>query len=262
MTISESYTMNLEPFSITNVCKGSNQAMIYGWRGCDYLDIAEALNAPGSPLQKAFNYKIGVHKLNENEEDCKKRLYTCEGRKIEQITLSLEDIPGENSTDETVLNNRDNVRKRRECKAALVNIVLENYKRSLEKLPPIKILFIAERANSKYAADPVAISSKEASLNGRVTHKELRRCYKLVHYSQNPDIAQIAKETIQFVKLNEANGSFTLSAIDPYWEKPEWKPAWEARLANPGTTPAKATPWRQELEMRAVSFKKMLETKK
>lgn len=242
--------------SVELICGNSNQVMVYGWSNCQYEEIADTLCEPDSPIKKVFSYKIGVNKPSEDPEDHKQRVLTYEGRMIEQIVIPMDDLPGADSQDEKMLNERDNRRKRRDCKGALVNIVLENFKRSREGLPLIKVIFITDRFDNKHSITPQTIASKDSVLTRKVTHGELRRCYKLACEQKNDALATIAKETFVFVHLIKAQGIYGLKPVSPFWANPEWAKAWSDRKAQPPAAqiPRTIHPWQKELDDRIAAY--------
>lgn len=69
---------------------------------------------------------------------------------------------------------------------------------------------------------------------------------------QNPELAGVANATFTFARLKETNGSFALEPLSPFWDTPEWKVGWSARMAQRQikSSPGTAYPWRKELQDR------------
>lgn len=133
------------------------------------------------------------------------------------------------------------------CKHTISDLVLENYKRSLENKPIIPLIFCVGKDNAMY--DLKEIASKDEDLNSWVSHSELRRCYKLYAKWEetNPAIQKIAELTFKFVKLEtNVKGETELKQVPPFWKDPEWKALWEERKKNTAKKagrPKKNQPW-------------------
>ena len=94
--------------SYRSIAKGSEQMVLYGWQKC-LFEVLDS-NRLVIKIKKIITYRIG---------DLSRCIKTLEERTIEQIQLDdSEDI--------------DQI-----CKAGIVNLILENYKRKKEDLPII-----------------------------------------------------------------------------------------------------------------------------
>ena len=140
------------------------------------------------------------------------------------------------------------------CKAAIVNLMLENYKRKQEHKPLIPLIFCYDIEDKKRIITPESIASRETNCNKVITNKELRICHKLCcELEKDPElkaIAEVAKESIKFVKLvgNDAT-EYKLELIHPFWESPEWETKWKERIATKHSAdPSKAILWRDYLK--------------
>lgn len=110
----------------------------------------------------------------------------------------------------------------RSCKKVLVYQVLDNWK--TKKNVPIIFCVGAEDFASPTAEE---ICSKETKLNCRVTHKEIRRAYRLCYDPQvDEEIRKVAQKAFVFIVVDSENlwqnpnGSLTL--ISAPWEDPRW----------------------------------------
>ena len=212
--------------SLSKICKGSDQAMIYGWRHCGYYLMSSGIEFDyQGPIKKAYKYAVG----DRTDPTIGEVVTTLEGRRMNLIDYD---------TSEKELS--------RTCKTALANVVLENYKRQKEGLPLIPIIFCIDITNNKQPYSIEKICSKEAKLNGQITHRELRRAYKLCTHP-NPKIRAIALQTFKFTKLCVSTVALSLEQIPAPWgtsvESPEkvsstFASDWQARKKNPNPNPS------------------------
>lgn len=187
--------------SVMSICKGANQVMVYGWSHCNYVFAAEVISMATTisflnfPIKKVHNHLIG-------DPDSRDRRTTHEGRKLNLIAYDKSDYTHGIG---------------RMCKTAITNLVLENYKRAKEGLPLIPVLFCIDIVNNPKPWSIQNICSKAPENNKQITHKELRRAFKLCHL-ENEEIRRIARETFKFVKVGEKG----LEAIDAPWASPDF----------------------------------------
>lgn len=190
--------------SLTVICQWSKQVVVYGPHHCGYSKIAHAINMDSSSIvKKSFTWSIADPLVTDDWS-----LKTFEGRKMHQLAFE----PGYTET------------IGRLCKTGLTDVVLENYKREKEDLPLIPVLFCIDITDNPRPFLPAAILSKVDGLNGQITHKEIRRAFKLCTHP-NADIRRIALQTFKFVKLNVGEGPSSLKQIPAPWaatvESPE-----------------------------------------
>jgi hypothetical protein len=220
--------------SLTRALGGeTQQLMVYGFADCKYDIIATALRTSspfgekisGNPVQRVFDHTMANTYLCESPETTS----TLEGRKIHKIKF------------------QDYVASR--CKAALVNIIIENCKRNAEGLPLIPVLFaigISTDSSGLYPPSiPDLITDKQ-----HITLKELRRVYKLCTDLTLPEhVRAIAERTFKFVKviISESPGkavegsegseprspstTYSFESIKAPWESVP-KETWQAALAE------------------------------
>lgn len=237
--------------SLATVCKGSDQAIIYGWRQCGFDKIAMVINSEasdpesGCPFKKAFTWTVGDPKIPEDSHD---EVTTVEGRKMNLIPYEPTDSPQKNID--------------RMCKTALTDIILENYKRQQEGLPLIPIVFCIDITDNPRPTSIQKIASKEDGFNKQTTHKELRRALKLCTHPKEK-IRTIALQTFKFVKVWTHGDTATLEQVPaPWasWESPDkMSPAfaacWASRKANSVSEPKPANyNWRQQLEKQIAEY--------
>jgi hypothetical protein len=238
--------------SLAFICKGSDQAMIYGWRQCGFDKIGMAINSEasdpesGCPFKRSFNWTVGDPKISEG---CLDEVTTVEGRKMNLIPYEPTDSPQKNID--------------RMCKTALTDIVLENYKRQQEGLPLIPIVFCIDITDNPRPTSIQKIASKEDGFNKVTTHKELRRALKLCTYPSEK-ILDIALQTFKFVKVCTKDDSATLEQVPAPWAafvesldkiSPAFAVCWDARKTLSASEPKSETyNWRQQLEKQIAEY--------
>ena len=237
----------------------ANQVVVYGFDSAKYSQIHDALEEPGSPFKQVFNHQFGDPEVPEY-------CTTLEGSPIEQFPV--DEIP--NPSRDASICKRQNARW---CKAALTNLVLENFKRKQEGLPLIPLLFCIESPSTvkEHKLTVQSLTTKEDVANGLVTHSELRRMYKLCKELENDadpigeDLAQIARETLKMVRLKRSknhDGTYVMLPVVPVWEEPEWDTAWIKRIRQTKRTTRlhkraeKEYYWRSQLLARVHEFLK------
>ncbi len=218
--------------------------MVYGWKHCGYYQVSHVLDADnGGPLKKTLNYLAGDPTLPANNDF----VTTLEGRNVNLIDYD--------STERHLT---------RKCKTAITDIVLENYKRQKERLPIIPIIFCIDITDNPQPYSIEKICSKDSKINGQVTHKELRRAFKLCTHP-NPKIRDIALQTFKFAKINvDLNGAVTLEQLPSPWaaskESPEkasskFAACWEARKKDSKSKPKPENQdWSQQLEKQVARY--------
>jgi hypothetical protein len=172
--------------SLTRVLGGeTQQLMVYGFADCKYDIIATALRRPspfgekisGNPVQRVFDHTLANTYLTESPETT----YTLEGSRIQKIKFP------------------DNIASK--CKAALVNIIIENCKRTTKGLPLIPVLFAISISTDSSGFYPPSIADLITNKK-HITLKELRRAYKLCSDPSLPEyVRTIAERTFKFVKV-------------------------------------------------------------
>jgi len=200
--------------------------------------VAELLESKDCFIKKFFDCSVGLDVYSKTDNASSDMvLKTIEGWKIEQISI----ISTESYPDNFIA---------AFCKAGLVNIVLENYKRVQLGIPIIPILFIADISNNAFENSVETISSREEFFNNLITNKELRRCYKLCNElgADLQKVEEVARQIIKFVKLKKVTAKkYGLVKIKPFWEQEEWAYFWSQRQANKILEEKKKICWRSEL---------------
>jgi hypothetical protein len=201
--------------SIQNICENSKQVMIYGWKHCGFYELNPFFSYnKNSPFKKVFTYHAGEH------DQPKSSRTTLEARVMDQIQVA-----NEGEFDEKAFT--------RPCKAALTNLILENYKRTKEKKQLIPIIFFTDIDNNRHPANARTITSREFPGNNLVTNSELRRVYKLCNAIGNPELEEIARKTFKFAKVTTGtDGKVSFLQVEPFWEAKDWKSAWQQRLVT------------------------------
>ena len=227
--------------------------MIYGWSHCGYYELtygttgaiekASDSDSP-CPIKKLHRYYVATDPGLYNP-----LAITLEGRKMNLIGFDSDF-------------DKDQYLGRK-CKTAITDIVLENYKRKKEGLPLIPIVFAIDITGNPQPYSIDKICSKKSKINKQVTHKEIRRAYKLCTHP-NPHVRAIALETFKFVKVCVKDKAPTLEQIPAPWgttvESPEKVSAkfaafWEERRQN---TTSKPKPdkhnWSKQLEQQMARY--------
>jgi hypothetical protein len=230
-----------------NVCNDAKrdknpQAMVYGWQSCFYAQVKDTLETSGnSPMDRVYDWKVGCPLASKSERT------TLEGRTMEQIN-----VPSKPSKDEQCAEY---------CKAGITNLVRHNWEREQKGLPIIPLIFCYDVDGKKRVVTPGSIASRDPQSNKIITNKELRRCYKLCReLEKDPElkaIAEVAKKSIQFIKLAGSNSTeYKMEILHPFWESPEWEAKWKERIATKKPAdPAKTILWREELKSSMASYK-------
>lgn len=194
------YTLKpMEEFSVKKNLDDVEQIVIYGWEHCLYSFVNAALS---KIFKKVFDYRV-----------TDKNRITLEGHHVEAIAYSPSISP-----------------LKRKCKMGLVNVVFENYKRSLNQMPLIPILFVVDIDENPF---PMSSSSLTSRNNNKMTSSELRRAYKLckeLKTGQLKKISKIAEKSIKFVKLSlNQEDKCELVELRPLWEADDWGACWQSR---------------------------------
>jgi hypothetical protein len=189
---------------------------------------------PDFPIRRTFDYTVGYPLASKAE------VTTLEGREMHIIA-------GDGSI-------------QHKCKNAIVNLILENYKRKKEGKPLIPLLYILDiDRNPKgrtYQNLAMNMTSKDPKYNKVVTHRELRRAYKLFSH-ENAVIREIARETFRFARLkNTEEETYALEPIAAPWESTGFAACWEARQKL-STSKPKQDSWRMQLDRQIARYDRL-----
>ncbi len=251
-------TFTINAGSIDQFCP-DNEAMVYGFEHCDFDRVRHCfghfhLAKDYSLRHKEISLYTNVLGYDHRQEynDLAKRM---DGRKIHQINAGLTGI---SELSKAVLLG---------CKAALVNMVLENYQSQITGKKMVPIIFCIDITNNRFPLTSEDVLSKTKTIlkngttsslaNDLVTHKELRRAYKLCHDPMMPlKFREVAKESFKFVRVEEIRRdelsnleiSITLQPTSAPWEAKNWDNQWAMRksLSHPATK-KKTANWRKEV---------------
>ena len=248
--------------SLCEITKGGNQVMIYGWGHCGFYEMIIATDAAIEdarrstsirPIKRLFAFDLGkrpVHKLSTSA------ITSLEGRRMNLIDYDY----SKGGLKETS----------RQCKTALTNLVLENYKRQQEGLSLIPIVFAIDITKNPKPCRSRNICSKMSRVNDQVTHKELRRAFKLCSHP-NPKIRAIALQTFKFVKVNVLKDRVTLEQIPAPWATSVNSPGkvsstfaacWKARKKSSASKPKhEKYDWRKQLESQTSRYDRLNQLK-
>jgi len=220
--------------SVKTICRLSQQVMVCGYSHCEYARIFDALDegvwSREGLVKRVFTTLIGT----TFAEDRPFRT-TLEGSVIEQI----EEIPQETDIDKRKI-------CARESKAAITNLVFENFKREKRGLAPIPLIFCIDRSENPYSLHPVNFLSKEKEVNDLVTHAEIRRMYKLCSSFADLRIREIALKTFYFVRIEKVRYTYSLQPIQAPWMHVGWEIAWKQRQQLSQSI-SKQHPWKERL---------------
>lgn len=259
-TIDEESYLYMQSF--IDICNGSGQAMVYGWDHCGYDFVTNYIASEAEsdlfPIQRVFSFTAGD--FASNADYCT----TLEGRKFNVIKFDrteAEENPDHRNHIECILKELDTRHSlQRQCKTAITNLVLENYKRNKEGLPPIPVFFIIDIDGNPKPLRIDHMTSKDTRFNHQFTHKELRRAFKLCAH-ENASIAKVACETFKFIKLKHLGENIWDAELTKApWADPEFADCWKQRkkLSNPSPYKSEFN-WRNQLaseisryEMRSV----------
>jgi hypothetical protein len=233
---------NVNKNDCNNVKQRKNpQAMIYGWKSCYYKNVKEILETSfTSPMNKVYNWQVNHPHAAKSDRT------TLEGRVMKPINVPLKSSEDEQSAEY--------------CKASLTTLMVENWKREQEGLPLIPLIFCYDVDGKKRVITPGSIASRDPQSNKIITNKELRRCYKLCcELEKDPElkaIAEVAKKSIQFVKLAGSDSTeYKMEILHPFWESPEFETKWKERMATKKPAdPSKTVLWREELKSSMIAY--------
>lgn len=212
--------MKLDPHSVKAIMGDSQNALVYGFESCYYEEVVTLLSE---------NYNAG-------------KFYAVDAP---MIKFDKYDDLGE---------------MERECKAAITSLVLDNYKRSLHKLPITPLIFCVSKSENgeQFEMNIAQVANRSGEISS-VTDKELRRCYK-VFAELSPEIRAIAEQTFKFVNLRQNDKEqdvYHLDPIEPFWKKPEWQGLWQKRQANKQpSSKRKKFFWRETIKSECKLFDK------
>jgi hypothetical protein len=198
--------------SVKQILGPSLQAMIYGFRECDYTFIYNLLREKGICT---FDYQAGASNF-----------FTLEKRSIACLTF-------------------DNGDTRDTCKAALTNLFFENFKRKKSGLPLIPLIFCIQ--SSKVTLDLIRLAKRETDKTLSITNSELRRCYKLYKFNRT-----LALATFKFVRVDRSQHIYSLHEVPPFWNDPIWKKVIREREAHQNPAKIKKYYWREVLHKAMV----------
>jgi hypothetical protein len=202
------------------------EAMVYGFSHCHYKAVNRALARKNL---NTYNFRLGKEPSTRPG-----------GRPIYQINSGQNEADGSPPI--------------RACKAALVNMVLENYKSQKTGVPIVPIVFCIDVQDNLCPLSPANIASKtiinpvisvKPIPNKITTHCELRIASKLCIH---PDIQDVAQKSFKCVKVTPlGSGDFQLSEVDAPWKSPDWDAAWAARKSHSMPATPKEHNWRKEV---------------
>lgn len=212
---------NFDIHSVKRIIGTSQDLLIYGYKESLYEDVSNQI----SELKALINIQ-NVYIYNH---------FSCSSPKtndrfIEKIAIPLCPSPMK--------------LMKRFCKSGIPQLVLENYKRIRENIPPLTLLFCIDRDDNPIEFDESAIANKtpyamrhgeKLLLNDSFTHAEIRRVFKIVELESSPEeelreMAAIAIKYIKFVKvcIDRQNQTFIIEIPAP-WLSLKFKAAWQQR---------------------------------
>jgi hypothetical protein len=204
------------------------------------------IGAPNYPIKKVHSYRIG--------DPFDSTAKTIAGRRLNNLFFTGSEYLLQHQAPPP------NVQKQvigRECKTAITNVVLENYKRKKEGKPLIPVLFCIDIDGNPNPARFDRLAAKHPKFNNQITYKELRRAYKLCTH-ENPSIRAVALETFKFIKLTKnRDGEYTPMSIAAPWAHSLFSSMWDMRKKVSKSQPKKAyVNWREQLDERIKDYEK------
>jgi hypothetical protein len=221
-------TIHLNFDSVKEICQNSNQAMVYGWSSCYYKAVVLTLALEkASPILKVFDYELG---------DFDKKDKTLEGRRFFKIKFPLD---------------KGGSMVARECKAAIIDLIFENFKRKQINLPIIPLIFCID-IDGKEEKDTFETIFARTSAK-LITNRELRLCYKICCTLKNDpilaEITDVARETLKFVKLVDTQKDYELKEVPMQWDDKRGEALWNQRQETKShPTNLSADGWRSQLK--------------
>ncbi|MBI2743334.1 MAG: hypothetical protein HYX48_05400 [Chlamydiales bacterium] len=193
--------------SIQKVCGSAEEIVVFGFSHCRYVH-AKTILRKDPKIKQVYDYALMGQKNLQNRPFLK--------------------VPIDSGGNAIA----------RSCKAVLVSLIFENYKREHEGKPLIPLIFcIAYNDIPPTSAEDLA--SKKHNLNALVTHSEMRRAYKLCEEFPDEQVRSVAKKTFKFVRVEEdlsiKNGPLSYVEIPAPWELGAWAKAWELRKEKKGS---------------------------
>lgn len=237
MTVT-SYKPPLDLNEFISRCAPNQQAMIYGPSNCNGGKIKSWLEMEKEKkcFKDVFDFFVG---------SCQGRAHiTCENRKITKIQYQDEDDEdGESFMFEI-------------CKNALVNMVIENFKREELGLPIIPIIFVVDKDDSKLDVKKILNRLPKTDKRGgptNITDAEIRRAFRLCF---DPNLAEgirrVAQKTFLFISLvtnkEDEPVEYTFSIRLAPWDSAVWQNGWKNRAQQPKLPRQKEFPWREQVK--------------
>lgn len=222
---------HLDAQSLMEICPDTDQIMVYGWNHCKYDGVIAATRQMSAdenfPIKAVHSWKAGYPGPLNTEKT------TLDGRVFNRISFEL-------PSSTLQLNSRT-------CKTGLTNLVLENCLRARMGMDYIPLVFCIDIDGNPQPYSSGTILSKEDKYNNQITHKELRRAYKLSTH-EDIDVRWTAIETFKFVKLKRlGQGSYALEQIKAPWDNPDWEKYWMLREARSRSVEKETDSWRAQL---------------
>lgn len=208
--------------SLQKIVPNLDQVVVYGWRSCKYIELTKFLDFDFD----AYAWKSWPKKFSADWVE-----------KTDDIQLY----------------------ERRICKAVIVDVVFQNFKKAFSNKPFTPLIFCVDIEGRVRKVSNEHIASRSADCNDIVTHKELRRCAKICVEIESDKylkaIAETAKMTIKFVRLVGSDQSgYSFEEVQPFWEAKDWKDAWDKRMKT-----AKQSKEKNPIEWKRVLKEKMFE---
>lgn len=221
----------LDAQSLLEICPDTDQIMVYGWGHCKYGSVITATREMSAdvnfPIKAVHTWQAGYPGPLNTENR------TLEGRVFNRISYGF-------PATHLQLNARVS-------KTGLTNLVLENCMRVRMGLDYIPLVFCIDIDGNPQPYSPETILSKEDKYNNQITHKELRRAYKLSTHVDKP-LRWTAIETFKFVKLKRlGQGSYALEQIKAPWDNPDWEKYWMLREARSRSVEKETDSWRAQV---------------
>ena len=263
-------TKTISELSLKKLCGASQTVMVYGKEHCLYQEVGDAAS---HHMKRVYNYRLGDD-TNFLATVRETRRFGPDGTRIYQVSPGLLRLDGTriyqvasglSSKNDVNASNKD---RSWGCvsKAALTNIVIENFRCENSGRPITPIIFCIDVVGG-VNIDPSTSEKILAKGKKFTTFQEIRRAWKLANDSRiHPGIRAVTGRTIKFVKVGQVFTTtadyriyteYHLTEIPPPWHPlahPEFAVHLRARQAISARTPKppKEPSWRAQVNEQAA----------
>lgn len=241
-------SFNLDFDSLDRICENRDEIAVFGFQHCLYTPLSNALE---KRVTRIYDCAVGNQDL-----DLGFLASPRTGRRIQQIDTGADDVEEGSSKYCS-----------RNCKASLVNIVVENYRREQQGEAIIPILFCIDKKDNHTPLTSENLLTKtkvievtpthRLAMNEIITHCELRRSYKLCNDEDLPEVIRdVANRSFKFVRVIDTRHKegereeihLSLEHIEAPWRTPDFNDHLAERKSLSVTPPPlKDHDWRRQV---------------